>query len=383
MAGLGLVNALEQYQQGVSFRQDQEERAIQKQRRDNLMAADKAAADVIEGSKAEWALNGAHGTYTPNDTTMFKAAEARGQALAKAGDWENFLKNEAAVQGQRMRVRHGALQRYKRNGDIEALARDAYPSVFDGKQIVSSEKIEGADAVAGLPARPSRVKFKLSDGSDPSFTPLEIVAMIEESLIDPQKAAEQEIALNFARAKNDIETKGKITVEQAKGEEARRTEGVKGKNAVNLEGVRHTNAVGLEGVKADYSLGLAKVNNEAAQQRAKTSAGATLGAARIGADNRLAVAALDNASRERVAEKAGKGEGKRLNTTQRLRMVEDSFGELNQGGFGANRVGSATTAKIVQGMEAYLKQFPDASESEAMNAAAEKMGIKAPPVERK
>ena len=33
----------------------------------------------------------------------------------------------------------------------EALARTVYPTVFDGKEIVSAEKIEGADAVAGLP----------------------------------------------------------------------------------------------------------------------------------------------------------------------------------------------------------------------------------------
>jgi hypothetical protein len=63
-------------------------------------------------------------------------------------------------------------------------------------------------------------------------------------------------------------------------------------------------------------------------------------------------------------------------------MVEDSFGQITEGGFGSKRIGSANTAKIVEGMEAYLRQNPDATESEAMNAAARVMGIKPEPVTR-
>lgn len=379
MAGLGLVNALDQYQQGVDFKQRQEELGIQKQRRDNLMAADKAATDVIEKSKAEWALNGAQGTYTPNDTTMFKSAEARGQALAKAGHWEDYLRNEATVQTQRQRVRAGAMQKYEQDGDIEALARTVYPTVFDGKEIVSAEKIEGADAVAGLPAAPTKIKFKLSDGSEQAFEPQKIVAMVKQSLIDPVKAAEMEIQQNFLRTKADIEAAGKIKVEAAKGEEARKTEGVKGKNALSLADVKFGHDKVLTSMTNASRETVAAGNNKATLGAAGISAAASRYGADKGAESRLAVAGLDNASRERVAEKSGKGEGSGLtNASKWTELAKNHFGKIAGGPMGSSRMGGQATLDLGMTAEKIHKANPGMTEQQALNEAAKFLKLESP-----
>lgn len=379
MAGLGLVNALDQYQQGVNFKQQQEEIARQKAERANLETANQAAGSVFEAEKAEHALSGANGPYQPSDTTRLRAAEARGQAFAKAGDWENFLKNEAMVHGQRVRVRSGALQRYEQDGDIEALARTVYPTVFDGKEIVSAEKIEGADAVAGLPALPSKIKFKLSDGSEKSFEPQKIVSMVKQSLVDPARAYEMEIQQNFLRTKADIEAGGKIRVEAAKGDQARKTAEVTGDQARKTEAVRGDQARATEGVKADYSMNLAKFNNMAAQQRANTSAGATLGAARIDAENRLAVAGLEGASRERVAGMAGKGDGNGLGNAQKWTdLAKTHFGKIAGGPMGSSRIAGQATLDLGMTAEKIHKANPGMTEQQALNEAAKFLKLESP-----
>lgn len=272
MAGYGLMNAVQAFQQGTEFRQRQEDWDKEQKKLAVTEEADKAAAAVIEASKAEWAMNGAQGTYQPNDNTMLKAAQARGEVLARGGDWGGYLKNEASVQAQRLRVRAGALQQYEQDGDFEKLARTVDPTMANGKEIVGSERLGGMPSLAsiGREATPTKYRFKFSDGSENEVDPEAMVKKLKMSLIDPVKAAEREVELNFQLMKTRIETDGKAEVERVKGGEARLTEGVKQKGAEKLEDRKAGHRLNLADVEGGYRLGVAD-----------KAAGATLGAARI------------------------------------------------------------------------------------------------------
>jgi hypothetical protein len=276
MQGLGLQNAVRSHQQGVAWRQDQDQRAKEQKRQQVLEEADKAFAGVIDSSRARWAMDGAHGVHKPSDMTMFRAAEVRGLALAKAGDWENYLRNEATVQNQRIRARSTALQQYEQDGDIDRLVRSVYPTVFDGAEIVGTEMLAGGpeDAPKGAPSGPTklRVRIRGADGKETTnlVNPADVVARVKTSLVDPAVFAQKEIEANLARTKMLLDTEGKIAVERVKGEEGRKTDGVKAKT--DAERDKAKNAFALE---------LAGVNNKAAGERARTSANATLGAATI------------------------------------------------------------------------------------------------------
>lgn len=249
-------DVVEAGQQGIRFRQQQQEHQRQQQelqRQDQQRAvweaANKEAAGVIEQSRAEWALNGAQGEYRPSDSTLMRAAEARGRALAKAGDWDGFMKNEVAVQGQRLRVRGAALQQYEQDGDVDRLARAIYPTIFDGKQITGSQLVKGGQgSLKGAPSGPDRWRFTFDDGSTTMVEADKLVSGLKRMLVDPVEAAKQEIALNFERAKRDITTEGQIRVERERGDQARQTA------AVRTEG----------------QLAVQEVRNEGAQERADT-----------------------------------------------------------------------------------------------------------------
>ena len=301
------MNAVKAYQDGVAWRQQQDDIERQQKQRATYDAANQAAADVLEASRAEWALNGAQGQYQPSDTTMLKSAEARGQALAKGGDWESYLKNEAAVQGQRTRLRANALQRFEQDGDPIALAHAVYPTVFDGKEIVSAEKVGGMPALAsiGRPATEAAIRYKLSDGTEGEMPVAKMVSQLKSSLVDPVAAAQKEIEANFLRTKASIEAEKLKEVERTKGEEARKTEDVKGKNAR-----------GLADVKFGYDQRLHADDNASRERVGAGNNRATLGAAKIAADSRVDVAEL------RGAGSGGKGGG----STGLLKTDTDSNG---------------------------------------------------------
>lgn len=350
MAGLGLTQAVQAYQQGTEWRQRQDALQKQQQREAIIEQANQAAAAVIDASKAEWALNGAQGQYTPNDTTMFKAAEARGQALAKGGDWDGFIKNEATVQQQRIRVRANALQRYEQDGDFEALARTAYPTVFDGKEIVASERLGGMPALDSInrPATPTKFKFKLSDGSTQEVEPEQIIKKLKMSLIDPVKAAEQEVELNFKRTAAEIEAAKQKEIEAEKGRQARLTDGVRTTNDIRVEGVRGEQARQTEGLKATNAMSLADVNNKADQKRTETSAGATVRAAELGKEGRV--------------EAAGIGAGKTPKPGDEVRDAENLLDTLAKAGIGGTKdimtgviKPDALTQKAAQRVNQYRK----------------------------
>lgn len=280
MAGYGLSNAVRAYQQGVAWRQQQDETDKHQKRQAALDEADRAAASIIDASKAERAMNGAQGEYQPSDATMFKAAQARGAALAKSGDWENYLRNEARVQQQRIRVRAGALQRYELDGDFESLARTVDPTMFNGREIVASERLGGMPALdsIGRPAEPTRFKFKFSDGTEQEVQPEVMVKKLKLALMDPMKMAEQEIQANFLRTKAEIEADKQIKVAGARGEEARKTEGVRQDGRRGLETLRQDGRVALQGTKLGGALQLADVNNSSRERIADDRNATTLAA---------------------------------------------------------------------------------------------------------
>ena len=356
MAGLGLMNALDAYQQGVSWKQGQDEIARVQKQRAALDEANAAATGVITASQQEWAANGAQGQYKPNDSTMFKAAEARGQALARHGLWDQYMQNEAQVAPMRLRARSNALQRYQTDGDIEALARSVYPTIFDGKEIVGVERVEGAPGSEnlGLAARPSTLKLKLSDGTETTTDPQRLVQLVKQSLIDPQTTLKNEIELNMARAKAEVEAAGRVMVEREKGDQARKTESVKAENAQKLEGVKFGNQKEITGL-----------NNASREKVAEGNNAATMGAARIGADGRLQAARI---SADGKAESGPKKD-------QQYDQLHDEFvrvyGDTQMGALGGTRTANEHTQAMASYAQALMKSQPGLSVAEAIRKSAD------------
>jgi hypothetical protein len=356
MAGLGLMNALDAYQQGVSWKQGQDEIARAKHQRAALDEANAAATGVITASQQEWAVNGAQGQYKPNDSTMFKAAEARGQALAKHGLWDQYMQNEAQIAPMRLRARSTALQRYQADGDVEALARSVYPTIFDGKEIVGIERVEGAPGSEnlGLAARSSTLKLKLSDGTETTTDPQRLVQLVKQSLIDPQTTLKNEIELNMARAKAEAEAAGRVTVERERGEQARKTEGVKAENAVQLQGV-----------KFGQEKELAGLNNASREKVAAGNNSATLGAAHIGASARKEAAQIGAAS------KAESGPKKDQQFDQLHDELVRVYGETQMGALGGTKTATEGTQAMAAYAQALMKADPNMTVAQAIRKSSE------------
>lgn len=268
MAGLGLMNALQGYQQGVDWKAQQDAKAITQE-------ADKAYGAEHAAAQEAWVRSNAPGTYKPSDETEFKAAEARGAALAKGGDWKGYLQNESLVAAQRMRVRKNAVTQFEQDGDAEGLVRKVYPTIFDGRQVTGTEKIQGSDAVAGLPARPDSIKVTFSDGKTETKPVAEMVARLKGSLVDPSVTAENEIKANLLRTKATIEGEQTRETERVKGEEARKTEVLKGDRSVRVEEVKGSIQRGLQDVKLGAEATQGAADRASAEKRTGISAAAT------------------------------------------------------------------------------------------------------------
>jgi hypothetical protein len=363
--GIGsLADVVDGYQRGVEWKQQQVQQERARQQQQVADEANKAAGSVIDASKAEWALNGAQGTYTPNDDTMLKAAQARGDTFAKGGDWDNYFKNDAMVQAQRHRIRANAVQQQAADGDIPALIRKVYPTIFNGKDVTDIEQLPGGDpgALKGAPSGGPMLRVKLSDGSTQLISPADAVARVKQTLIDPQAQAEQEAKMHYL-----------MVQERIKGDEARRTEGAKGEQARQTEGVKHKGALEIAGVQGERARDVANIGKSAMLESAGIHRDGAVRAADIGRDGRIAVAEA----------KAAAGSGSKadpgLKTDRLNTMIIKNYGKTAGGPFGSSKMGSEQTALITEGAQAYLKDNPDADEAQAMNAAVaalKKRGVK-------
>ncbi|CAB4159058.1 hypothetical protein UFOVP703_54 [uncultured Caudovirales phage] len=275
---LDAVNAgVQGHQQGMQIRQQREAQAKAKKEEGMLEQANMAAAQVFEESKAEWAINGALGTYQPNELTMMRAAEARGMAFARSGDWGNFMKNSAAVTGLRTQVRQRALERFEQDGDAEALVRSMHSTVFDGKKIKGIEKVEASEAYSSdtlkTPARAGGVEVTFDDGSRKFVQVPELVKSIKLAMIDPAEYAAKEAAHELAMAQIRERRDANKAEIKARGEEDRKTADRRGEISLNLEGVKFGN---------DRTLQSERLASE--EKQAKTRADGSVAAAKVRGD---------------------------------------------------------------------------------------------------
>lgn len=364
MAGLNLSKAVDDYQQGVQWRQQQEQVQREQALRADIDAANKEALAVVDESKAQWALAGAPGTYRPNDETMLRAMERRSEALAKRGRWNEFVQSEAAAAPARLKVRAGALQRYEQDGDFESFLKAFHRSLPDGLDLVSAEKVEGAPGSEslGLPERKGgfMAKFRRPDGQviETFVDPVKVVGQVKLSLVDPAKTAEKELEMSIYRNKALVDIGKQTAVEEVKGDQTRKTENLKAEHAAKLEDRKANHQMQIEGVKLGGRERIQSMSDAAAMARTQVTAGATLGAAQTRA----------NATRDAAGVRAG-GKPKPPSSKDLQTMVENSFGKLTQGGFGSRRVGGDVTAAIAAGAEAYMNQYPDVGPQEAIQAA--------------
>lgn len=242
MAGLGLSNAVEQFQRGAAWRQQQDEMERQRQIREQINLANAAGAKVLADAKAahdieqaraieQWAASGKPRDefkatpWQPTPELLLQAADAKGAELARRGLWGEFTTNFAQFAPLRQQMRQKAyadlLSRYDANGDPVALAKGAWPLVHDGTDIVGHEvqdpptpglseaatpalresasgtpgygasQASQADSKAAAGGR--RYTFKLSDGS--TIGPLtadQIREHVLNATLSPQQVMEYE-----------------------------------------------------------------------------------------------------------------------------------------------------------------------------------------------
>lgn len=237
---LTLADVVDSFSKGVDQQRADKEHARYQQQAKAMDEANAAAAAVIDRSKAQWAMNGAQGEYKPNDQTMFDAAMARSAHLVKAGMFEHFIKNEAQVEAQRMRVRANALQAYEADGDIVALVNKINPTIPDGKDIKSVTRLEGGQTptLGGAANAPEKLRITYTDGTTRMVTPHDFVTKAKLLLQDPIKTGEMDVKLAYATALEKV----KAAEQRATKKEEAETREEEGKRRfqeqLTLEGVR-------------------------------------------------------------------------------------------------------------------------------------------------
>ena len=162
--GLGLTDALLNYQRAKEWRQQQDEQQRQLEIRDQTNLANAAGAKVIQDAKTAhdleqaaameaWAKSGKAPqefkakSWQATPELLLRASDAKGAELAKRGLWQQYTENFAQFAPIRHQVRQKAyadlLSRSDTDGDPVALAQGAWPLVHDGTDI-SGHSIEDA-----------------------------------------------------------------------------------------------------------------------------------------------------------------------------------------------------------------------------------------------
>lgn len=312
MTPLDVVNA---GLQGVEWGQQNAEVEREKKRRDLYDEAGKVASKHIDGVRAQHILNGGDpAKFSPSSADVLKAADEYGKHLAKAGDWQGFLKNDTAVAPMRLRAIGDAVRAYQLDKDPAKLAEAVF--TIGGQEIKGIESLPGGapadrgSPAAAIPAAPApslqqglaqmdaantnplgavqppaqpglagivqpatpgdgrlgapsgapKLRVTFADGRAQMLDPATLEQDVMQSLQDPLQTMQELTKLRFATMTQRIKTEGQKEVEREKGGQARKTEAVRGENA----------------------RGLAAANNTAAQQRTDTTAAAT----RYSADRR-------------------------------------------------------------------------------------------------
>lgn len=293
---LTLNDVVSSAQDGMDWKARQDERARAKKTVDAVDAANAEAAKVV----TEWqstqpahqpaAMNAEQPTLSdarqapvkpqaPDHSTLLRALEVRGQALAKAGLMDEFTKNYAQMAPLRMQMRKqamdGALQQYQVDGDIGRLAQAAFNSVDTGRKV--SKVIAGKDMQGG-PDAPEMYRFVLDDGTTtPATTKEKLLEAVQRMQVDPQKTAEFEF-------QQQIKAAAELAQTRAKGEEDRQTSKFKTEQGLSLEDAKHTHRVEQIGLESASRERVATGNNKAtlgaASMRAGGAGGASAGGGR-------------------------------------------------------------------------------------------------------
>ena len=268
MARSGLMtlsDAVDGYQQGVAWRDQQEQ--VQRQRKQQSVydGAGKRANSVIEAERQQFVGDGGDpAKFRPSDVAMLKASEQFGQHFAENGDWQSFRKNEVSVQPQRIRVRAQALQQFSVDKDVKKLISTVYATIPDGNDVKDVQVLPGGapvnrgtpaqaakpapvsvqqglaqfdaettnplgaqppatpeaitpatpgDGRLGAPSGAPKVRVTLSNGETREVDPARMLRDIQVSLQDPVAASQKEIELNYQRALQAIKTAGQVEVE--------------------------------------------------------------------------------------------------------------------------------------------------------------------------
>lgn len=309
MSGIGLTNALLGYQQGVAWKQQQDEIARQRAQRDAFEAANREALTELDADREDWVRRGAPGTYSPSETTMYRIANRRGMALAKAGLVDQFMSNQAQVAPMRLKARAQALKDFEITGDAERFMRAVAPTMPDGLGVIGSEQVNAPDDAQGLAAVPTKTIFKFSDGTTKPYTHdelLQFVAKVKGSLVDPATSMKNEAEIGLKSALAKIETDKWAAIAASRGKETRDTEATKFGFAKQLHDAdnasREKVAAGNNAASANRDSTMKYVADANASRGGATSASAGLQALRateVGARAavRLASDRLKNAKR--------------------------------------------------------------------------------------
>lgn len=307
MSGLGLTAALQDYQQGVAWNDQQKQQAVQNKQLATIQQANQAGADALTAAhNADIAQQQQAWTDAGNDPSTFQpkpfqmtsqvllaGMHARSDALAQSGDLDLWTRNEAATAPVRQQIRQQviskALADYDATGDGAALAQTVYPTVHDGVDIKSVTAdptgglgMQGASAAvaAGQPVKPV-FKISLSNGTTQSLTGDQISQMAHDAMMNPSDTAKYEFESRLMAAKAAQDAAAKQVEAKAKGEQDRLTEGVKGQF--------HLQGIGLESGSREK---VAAGNNQATLGAAGIRAGAETTSAGITAGGRVDAAKI-------------------------------------------------------------------------------------------
>lgn len=357
MAGLGLTNALQSYQQGVSWRQQQDLIAEQKAKKDKINAANQAGTSYIEEAKQaheaeqaaalqEYTKNkgsteGFQATpFRPDDKVMFGAAARRGDALLNAGLFDEYAQNRAAIIPMQIQSRQAAWQKFQMDGDHGALGAAMYDTIPDGKHVKSYDVLDSAGPDGKKAGK--KIRFQLDDGTIKMFSPDEVESMAKRAAMNPQELAKVEFERDLIAAR----AREAKALEELKGEQARKTK------KLEIEG-----KAGLAVVNHDREDARAAADRASAEKRAGISAGAT----RYSADKGLEAA--------KVRTKGAGKDGRNKAFSDLHDEVRKTVGKQAMGAFGGTKMADEDTLNMARYAEALMESDESIGSGDAINKA--------------
>ncbi len=362
MAGLGLTNAVQSYQQGVQWRQQQDLIAEQKAKKEKINAANQAgtgyieeakqaheaeqAAALQEYTKSKGSTEGFQATpFRPNDKVMFGAAARRGDALLNAGLFDEYAQNRAAIIPMQIQSRQAAWQKFQTDGDHGALGAAMYDTIPDGKHVKSYDVLEGAGPDGKKAGK--KIRFQLDDGTIKMFSPEEVEGMAMRAAMNPQELAKVEFERDLIAAK----AREAQALEKLKAAEERKTK------KMEIDG-----KTGLAVLNHDRE----DVRSEADRKSAEKRTGMTVSAIRYSADQ----------SREAAKDRSTADKDPKPPSDNEIRdAVVERFGSKDMASLTGKRGMTQLANDLTLDVREILLANPKADLTRAIAAAAKLRGV--------